>query len=478
MKLHFTKQQAILSSLFLPVTCFAGNKTQHPNVLVIIADDMGWGDIGYNNPAHVYTPNMDRLASAGASFSQHYVMPQSTPTRVALFTGRYPGRFPYSGKAATNAKCFDIGTPTLATMLKAEGYRTYIAGKWHMGSDSLNGPQFHGFDESYGSMGGACGMYDHRYRPGKYEQTWHRNQKRIKGNEDGVHVADLVTREAQRVIRQQSANPFFMMLTYHAPHTPLDERGDFTEVPTQRDPNNPERWLNEDKIKWFNDPAGKIQGEPDPEKRLFLAAVYHLDDAIGQVVATLEEQGKLESTLVLFSSDNGPQVNWSGNAYPNDLKLTDFNQPIPMRGSKLDVYEGGIHVPAFMYWKGKIKPKKVTTPVHIIDWFPTLASVVGHKNSETYQLDGLDLSPVVFKNRQLQPRDLYWIWDTAINRWALRYGDWKIVKYGKGEPKQEEWSLYNLKDDPAEQTDLAKSYPEKVKELHERFLLQRAKDAK
>jgi len=478
MKLHFTKQQAIFSSLFLPVACFAGNKAQHPNVLVIITDDMGWGDIGYNNPAHVYTPNLDRLAAAGASFSQHYVMPQSTPTRVALFTGRYPGRFPFSGKAATNAKCFDIGTPTLATMLKAEGYRTYIAGKWHMGSDSLNGPQFHGFDESYGSMGGACGMYDHRYRPGKYEQTWHRNQKLIQGNEDGVHVTDLVTREAQRVIRQPSSNPFFMMLTYHAPHTPLDERGDFTEVPTQRDPNNPDRWLNEDKIRWFNDPQGKIQGEPDPEKRLFLAAVYHLDDAIGQVIATLEEERKLENTLVLFSSDNGPQVNWSGNAYPNDLKLTYFNQPIPMRGSKLDVYEGGIHVPAFMYWKGKIKPKKVTTPVHIIDWFPTLASVVGHQKSKDYQLDGLDLSPIVFKNRQLQPRDLYWIWDNTINRWALRYGDWKIIKYGKGEPTLAEWSLYNLKDDPAEQTDLAKSYPEKVKELHERFMVQRAKDAK
>ena len=116
--------------------------------------------------------------------------------------------------------------------------------------------------------------------------------------------------------------------------------------------------------------------------------------------------------------------------------------------------------------------------MHIIDWFPTLASVVGHQKARDYQLDGLDLSPVVFKNRQLQPRDLYWIWDNTINRWALRYGDWKIVKYGKGEPKQEEWSLYNLKDDPAEKNNLAKSHPEKVKELHERFLVQRAKDAK
>jgi arylsulfatase A-like enzyme len=119
----------------------------------------------------------------------------------------------------------------------------------------------------------------------------------------------------------------------------------------------------------------------------------------------------------------------------------------------------------------------VNAPVHIIDWFPTLASIVGHKKSKTYQLDGLDLAPVIFKNKELQSRDLYWIWENDINRWALRFGDWKIVKYGKGEPKLEEWSLYNLKNDPKEKTNVAKSNPEKLKELHDRFLIQRAKDA-
>jgi arylsulfatase A-like enzyme len=468
----------VFSSLIFPISCFAGNKTKNPNVLVIIADDLGWGDIGYNNPEHVYTPNLDRLSESGATFTQHYVMPQSTPTRVSLFTGRYPGRFPYSGNVATNDKCFDVGTPTLATMLKTEGYRTYLSGKWHMGSDSLNGPQFHGFDESYGAMGGACGMYNHRYRPGRYEQTWHRNQKTIEGSENGIHVTDLMTLETQRVIREKSKRPFFMMLTYHAPHTPLDERGDFVNQPTQSDPDNPTRWLNEDKIKWFNDPEGIIQSEPDMQKRLLLAAVYHLDNAIGKVVRALEEEGKLENTIILFSSDNGPQVRWSGNQYPDDLKLTNFNQLIPMRGSKVDVYEGGIHVPGFIYWKGKIKPKKVDTPVHIIDWFPTLASIAGHKKSKTYKLDGLDLSPVIFKNKEIQSRDLYWIWENNINRWALRYGDWKIVKYGINEPRLEEWSLYNLKTDPKEKNNVAKSNPEKLKELHERFLVQRAKDAR
>ncbi len=138
-----------------------------------------------------------------------------------------------------------------------------------------------------------------------------------------------------------------MYLAFHAVHTSLDERGEFVDQPTKLDPNNPNRWVNEDKIKWFNDPAGKIQAESDPEKRLLLAAAYHLDHAIGEVVKALETSGQRGNTLILFSSDNGPQGSWGGNAYPDDLKLTDFNQPLPMRGKKCDVWEGGIHVPAF-----------------------------------------------------------------------------------------------------------------------------------
>lgn len=144
------------------------------------------------------------------------------------------------------------------------------------------------------------------------------------------------------------------------------------------------------------------------------------------MLKTLEEEGKLENTLVLFSSDNGPQVNWGGNAYPNDLHLTNFNQALPMRGSKLDVWEGGIHVPSFIYWKGTLEPKKVDVPVHIIHWFPTLANVIGHKEYVNYKLDGVDLAPVLFKNNSLENRDLYWIWNPKTNRWALPYGDWKI----------------------------------------------------
>ena len=449
-----------------------------PNILVIITDDQGWGDIGYNNPEKVYTPNLDRLAKTGATFANHYVMPQCTPTRVAVFTGRYPGRFGRGPLAAANAPAFPKGTPTLASMLKATGYRTYLCGKWHMGSSPDHGPNHFGFDESYGSLAGAVGMYDHRYRTtSPYAITWHRDHEIIPGYENGQHATDLVADDAIRVIKKESDEPFFIYLAFHAPHTPLDERGKFIDRPTQLDPANPKRWLNEDEIAWFNDPAGKIQSEPDPEKRLLLAVVNHLDDAIGRVVQALDETGKREDTLILFSSDNGPQVNWGGKAYPADLKLTNFNQPIPMRGSKCDTYEGGIHVPGFANWIGTIKPKTIPDPVHIIDWFPTLAALTG--GNAHAKLDGTDLAPVLLRDGNLEKRDLYWIWSPKTSKWALRHGDWKIVRYSKVEPKAAaDWQLFNLKTDPKEATNVASANPEVRDRLHRLFLKQRAKDKK
>ncbi|MEM1304884.1 MAG: sulfatase-like hydrolase/transferase, partial [Planctomycetota bacterium] len=158
-----------------------------PNVVVIVTDDQGWGDIGYNNP-RVYTPNLDRLAAGGARLTQHYAMSQCTPTRLALMTGRYPGRFGTSGLSATNDPVLPHGTTTLATMLREAGYETYLIGKWHLGSDPEHGPNYHGFDASYGSFTGAVGAYEHFYRPGRYAEAWHRNHAPIPGHENGVHV--------------------------------------------------------------------------------------------------------------------------------------------------------------------------------------------------------------------------------------------------------------------------------------------------
>ncbi|MEO0795806.1 MAG: sulfatase-like hydrolase/transferase [Verrucomicrobiota bacterium] len=475
---HFLTPLLTLLSFFAAVLPSIAVE-EPPNIVLLVTDDQGWADIGYNNPGKVYTPNLDRLAAEGARFENHYVMPQCTPTRVAAFTGRYPGRFGREALSAANKRVFPVGTPTLATMLKSLGYQTYLCGKWHMGTSPENGPNHHGFDYSYGSLAGAVGMYDHRYRKGPYFETWHRNHELIPGSENGRHATDLIAEDAVRIIEDQGSTPFFLMVTFHAPHTPLDERGRFVGQPTQLDPNNPERWLNEDDIEWFNDPAGIIQKEADPEKRLFLATVNHVDHAIGQIIDALDESGKRANTLILFSSDNGPQGSWPGNAYPDDLKLTDFNQPIPMRGKKVDVWEGGIHVPGIANWPGKIPVQIFREPTHIIDWLPTIAAISGGEILPDQELDGVDISSALMAGESLPARDFYWIWNWDTNRWALRYDDWKIVAYTKDEPGEpSDWQLYNLAQDSRESKDLSSKHPEILGQMHHRFLNQRAKDAK
>lgn len=475
---NFLYSVLVCLSQFLPCTLANLSKANdsRPNVVLIVADDLGWADIGYNNK-NVYSPHLDRLASEGITFTQHYVMPQCTPTRVALLTGRYPGRFGGAALKASNDPAFPLGTPTVAAILQQSGYRTYLTGKWHLGSAPKYGPNHFGFDSSYGSLAGAVGMYDHRYREGEFEHTWHRNHELIEGAENGVHATDLVTQEAVRAIETEDTRPFFLFVPFHSVHTPLDERGKFVDRPTQLAPQNPKRWMDEDRIKWFNDPEGLIQKESDPEKRLLLAAVYHLDHAVGEIIAALDRTGQRKETLILFSSDNGPQGSWKGDAYPDDLKLTDFNQPLPFRGLKLDVWEGGIHVPAIANWPGKLQARKEATATHIIDWFPTLASLANVKDELPMNLDGTDLTDLLFKSEPLADRDLYWTWNPQINRWALRYGQWKIVHYGKEEPKSAaDWKLYNLSSDPKESRNVAAEHSEKVQSLHERFLRHRSLD--
>ena len=480
----------ILVTVLLAYSCsgssgLSESLAQRPNVVVLISDDQGWADIGYNNP-RVYTPNLDRLANEGAMLKSHYVMSQCTPTRVALMTGRYPGRFGRRALTANNKQVIPHDTPTMALMFDRMGYQTLITGKWHLGSLAEHGPNHYGFDESYGSLTGAVGMYEHRYqdtKPTIYDPTWHRNHEVIPGAENGKHVTDLCGDAAVEFIkrkRKKGEEPFFLYVPFHAPHTPLDERGQLVDVPTQPDPENPKRWLNEDQIKWFNDPAGKIQREPERDKRLLLATVYHLDSAVGDIVKALEETGQRENTMIFFSADNGPWINSRGGGYPHHIPLKNYNQPSKLRGKKLDVYEGGIHVAGFVNWPGKIAPKKVEEAVHIIDWFPTLAALTDYTPERTIPWDGVDLSDLLFqKEGTLDERDLYWIWHPKTDRWALRFGDWKIIKYSKEEPKEPaDWALYHLGNDPSEKNDVAAQHPKIVEQLHERFVKQRSRDFK
>ncbi|MFM1872384.1 MAG: Arylsulfatase [Planctomycetota bacterium] len=447
-----------------------------PNVVLIVSDDQGWADVGFHNPA-VWSPTLDRLAGEGVRFDAHYVMPQCTPTRVALLTGRYPSRFGGAALEASNDPALPLGTPTLAGMFAEAGYGTYLCGKWHLGSDREHGPNAFGFASSYGSFAGAVGMYDHRYRKGPHEATWHRDGEPLPNHENGVHATDLVAQEAVRVIEGAQGKPFFLYVPFHSVHTPLDERGRFVERPTQLDPARPERWLDEDRIEWFHDPEGRIQRERDPEKRLLLAAVHHLDAAVARIVDALDRTGLRRDTLIVFLSDNGPQGSWPGNAYPDDLKLTDFNQPLPMRGKKLDLYEGGIRVPAFANWPGRLAGGVREAPVHAVDWWPTLAALLGR--SGPADGDGVDLLPLLTRGQDPAERTLYWTWSRATNRWAVRRGAWKIVRYGKKAPeKANDWQLYDLANDPMERNDLATREPKRLAELHREYLRIRENDAR
>ena len=240
--------------------CNSISSQKKPNILLIVADDMGWADIGYHN-SEIKTPNLDRLAKEGVDLDQHYVQPQCTPTRVSLMTGRYPNRFGRHCTSASNQQAFPFDTITMASALKSLGYDTAITGKWHLGSKPEWGPTKYGFNQSYGSLAGAIGMYDHRYRLNQPEftQTWHRNDQLIE--DEAGHATDLCTEQAVQWIHSLN-KPFFLYVPFHTVHTPLAE---------------PQRYLDMN------------QHIENPDRRLMAAALSHMDESMGRVISALEE---------------------------------------------------------------------------------------------------------------------------------------------------------------------------------------------
>lgn len=419
---------------------------EKPNFLLIVSDDQGWNDIGYHNP-EVRTPRLDELARTGAELDCHYVQPQCTPTRVALLTGRYPSRFGRHCCQASNERALPPGTPTIASVLRSRGYATGMSGKWHLGSKPEWGPNHYGFDSSHGSLAGAVGMYDHRYRLNTpFAETWHRDHEPL---EELGHVTDLTAAEAISWVEAYADGdrPWFFYVPFHAVHTPLVE-GD----PTWHARN------------------GHIE---DPERRLYAAALTHLDDAIGRIVDALDRTGQRERTLIVFTSDNGAQVDHEGGAYPPpDPALTDFSSNKPLRGRKTQVWEGGYRVPALANWPGVIRPRKIDTPMHAVDWAPTFTRLAGGEPTGDGPYDGRDVWGTINGADPTEPRTIYITWGAKKTRDALRHGDWKIARDGESD-----WRLHNLAEDPYETTDLAGERPDVVRSLVERFRAERNRDA-
>lgn len=417
---------------------------ERPNVLLVVADDLGWADVGWHG-GFAKTPVMDKLVREGVELDQHYVQPVCTPTRTALMSGRYPGRFGPQALAPSNLRAMTPGTVTLASAFKSLGYRTHQSGKWHLGAKTEWGPNAYGFDTSYGTLTGAADPWTHKYRKGPFEDTWHRDGKRL--DEEG-NATELVAAEALRRI-EQKGGPWFMYVPFHAVHTPVDAPPEFKKL--------------YDGVKFHDDPAKH-------DSRLRMAAmVSQLDAKIGLFIDALDRTGQRTNTLVIFTSDNGG-IESLKNAYVGNVGHSPLNsENDPLRGQKGTLYEGGTRVCAFASWPGRLKPQKFTTPMHAVDWFPTIAAITGYKIASDLKLDGISQwAALNGAPMDPGPRTIY---IATRGGDALRHGDWKLIAQKKGETQ-----LFNIAKDPYEKDDLAKSEPGKVAELMKLLAAEQAKD--
>lgn len=423
-------------------TTAAEKDAKRPNILLIIADDQGFNDIGYNG-SEILTPNLDRLAAAGVRLDRNYVSPSCSPTRAAILTGRYPSRFgilsPIGGRST---KALPREALNLAAALNGAGYTTAITGKWHLGLRPEVGPRQYGFDSSYGYLHGQLDQYEHIYKNG--DRTWHRNDEFI--DEEG-HATDLIAAEAVRVIESSRDKPFFLWVAFSVPHYPVQE---------------PEKWtaLYEGKI-------------TDPSRRDYAASVTHMDAAIGQMVEALERIGQRENTLIVFTSDNGGQKSWNsktdygGRLGPNPV----LGNNEPLRGWKVELYEGGVRVPGLVSWPGKLKPQALKQPVAAVDWLPTLLAVAGVNIKQDTPLDGQNIWPLLSGQQQKydQPRRLYW---KVPGGSCLIDDGWKLIVSRGGKVE-----LFNLNDDPYEQRELSQQEPQRVKQLRQLLQQEAALDS-
>ncbi len=406
---------------------------QRPNIVYIIADDQGWKDVGYHG-SDIQTPTIDRLAATGMRFEQFYAQAFCTATRAALMTGRYPFRYGLQTSAIPSAARYGLDTTEylLPQALHAAGYYTAIVGKWHLGhADRKYWPLQRGFDYQYGMM---TGENDHFTQSTRGVRDWYRNGEPLL--EDG-YVTELVGNDAVRLIKKHDPQtPLFLYLAFTAPHSPY-------QVP----PSYLKRYP-------------KIA---DSTRQTYCAMISAMDDQIDRVIKALEQRGMRENTIIIYQSDNGGLTNamFAGETDVSKLDLPADNGP--WRGGKGDAYEGGNRVPMVVNWPGHIPAGVMDQMAHVVDMLPTLADAAGANTSLCKPLDGLSMWPTLTTGAPSPRAEV--VYTIEPFRAALRQGDWKLV-WRTWLPERVE--LFNIAQDPKEETNLAAGHPKQVAELQAR----------
>lgn len=410
------------------VAARAQSNADRPNVVLIITDDVGYGDIGSYGARDIRTPSIDRLARQGVRLTDFYAAPQCTPTRAALITGRYQQRVRLERALSSNAAALEQGLPTtgrsLPQLLKNNGYATALVGKWHLGYKPEFGPNAHGFDYFYGFLSGYVDFYHHTRGDGASD--FFENTTPVS---DSGYMTDLITARAVRFIEQSAAaaRPFFLEVAYNAAHWPIQP------------PDRPSRAANNG---GFQSPTDSVP----PTRRDYAAMLERADAGVAQIVATLERLGLTRNTLVIFTNDNGGE--WlSSNA--------------PLFHRKDTLWEGGIRVPLILRWPGRIPSgKTIVQPGITMDLTATVLSATGAPIPDNAALEGLDLLPVLEGRALPVQRTLFWRISSPLRQQrAVRKGDWKLLVDG------DDLLLFNLRADIGERHDLAARRPDLVRQL-------------
>lgn len=437
------KRIIYLIILFVIFSCEKNNNS--PNIVFILADDLGYGDLSSYGSETIETINIDKLAENGVKLTSYYAaQPVCSASRAAILTGVYPNRIGiYNAFGPTSDSGISHNEYTLAEMLKDNGYKTGIFGKWHLGSKKEFFPTNHGFDEFYGILYSNDMWRWHPEYPEGYPQDLllYRNENALKEIIDQSNLTKEITTESINFIKKNKDNPFFLYIAHPQPHVPLFVSKDFEDL---------------------------------TGNGLYADVITEIDYSVGRVLEKIEEVGLTENTIVVFTSDNGPWLSYGNHSGSSGI----------YREGKGTTWEGGVRVPSIIKFPNGLKPSEIDEPIMAIDWMPTFANITRSKLSQN-KIDGKDIWPLLSGEVNQSPHEKLYFYYRVNELHSIRMNDWKIQfsrtyrslngkKGGKdGIPVKYEMNnidkneLYNLKDDPQERIDVYDKFPEIAKKMEE-----------